>query len=115
MKPILLVAGMMAFLFLAAPNPANAQKRKHVRTLTGKIKMYECGDNCYLTVTDKRGKEHTGLCSAAACQSWNDKAEMPKRFVGRRVRVTVGRGKQYDGSGTVQGTMASFKRIVYLK
>ncbi len=114
MKTILILAAVMACFFLAAPNEANAQNRKPARTITGTIKGFECGDNCYLTIKDSRGKERTGLCTAAACQSWNENTVMPKRFKGKRVRITVGKGKQLDGAGTVMGTMDAFKRIVFL-
>jgi UDP-galactopyranose mutase len=43
-------------LFIAAPNKVLAQKTKTVRTIEGKISDYECGDNCYLTIIDKKGK-----------------------------------------------------------
>lgn len=114
MKTILILAGAIAFFFIAVPNQTNAQNRKHARTITGTIKGYECGDNCYLTITDRKGKDHDGLCSATACSKWNEKASMPKRFIGKRVRVSVGRGKQYDASGTVMGRMDAFKKITFL-
>ena len=39
-----------------------------------------------------------------------------EKIVGvRPVRIAVVRGKQYDGSRSLHGTIASFKRIVYLK
>jgi uncharacterized protein len=84
------------------------------KTLTGKISGYECGDNCYLTVKDSQGTEHSGLCTASACDKWNENAEMPASFIGKKVKVSVGRGKQVDGSGNVMGEMDAFDKIEML-
>src|SRR5207237_3450961 len=70
------------------------------RSIEGRIRKFECGDNCYLTITDKSRKEHTGLCTARSCEPWNREVSMPARHKGRRVLVTVGRGTQLGGSGT---------------
>ncbi len=67
-------------------------------TLSGVIKSFECGDNCYLVITTDKGEEMSGLCVAKACQPWNDKVAIPKRLIGAKVTVTVGEGRQYDGS-----------------
>lgn len=83
-------------------------------TLEGVIAGYECGDNCYLTLRDTAGKEHGGLCTASVCQPWNDNAEMPQSFIGRPARVTVGKGKQYDGNGKVMGTTDAFLKIEWI-
>ena len=81
----------------------------------GVIARYECSDNCYLTIRGYDGRELTGLCAAPRCAAWNDVAEMPKRFVGRSVRVIVERGKQYDGAGNVMGAPTSFEQIGFTK
>src|SRR3954453_17572007 len=73
------------------------------RSIEGRIRKFECGDNCYLTIPDKPGKEHHGLCTARACDPWSREVSMSARNKGRRVRVTVGQGKQLDGSGTEMG------------
>jgi hypothetical protein len=39
---------------------------------TGTIKSYECGDNCYLTITTAKGEELTALCVADECVPWNE-------------------------------------------
>ena len=36
---------------------------------------------------------------------------MPSRYVGKRVLVTVGRGKQLDGSGELMGGFPAFRRL----
>ncbi|MBB1073094.1 hypothetical protein HUU62_01525 [Rhodoferax sp. 4810] len=83
------------------------------RIIEGVISEYECGDNCYLTIIKSNGKEHTGLCTAALCQKWNENAEMPVKFKGQKVRITVGKEFQYDGSGNVAGEpMDSFDKII---
>jgi hypothetical protein len=83
-------------------------------TLQGTIASYECGDNCYLNITDDAGGEHSGLCTASLCDPWNEAAEMPADFVGKRVKVKVGTGTQVDGSGNNMGEMDSFDEITLL-
>ncbi|WP_051543447.1 SH3 domain-containing protein [Thiothrix lacustris] len=86
------------------------------KTLEGTITAYECGDNCYLTITDKQGVEHSGLCSAPLCDAWNEVAEMPAKFKNKKVKASVGTGTQYDGSGTTaMGEMDAFEAITLLK
>ena len=84
------------------------------QTLTGTIKEFTCGDNCYLTIRTEQGREETALCEAKDCQPWNDMTAMPAKFIGRRIRVGVGNGIQYDGSGRRMGTMKSFRTITWL-
>jgi hypothetical protein len=115
MKNLFILVTVMAVLFIAAPNKVMAQKAKAVRIIEGTISEYSCGDNCYLTITDKKGKKHEGLCTAPLCSAWNDKTEMPKSYKGKRVKVTVGKGTQYDGAGNVMGKMDAFIKIQLLK
>lgn len=83
------------------------------KTLTGTIVSYECGDNCYLTVKDEQGTEHVALCTAPQCDSWNEVAAMPKNFLKKKVQVSVGRAKQYDGAGNEMGEMDAFDSITF--
>ena len=85
------------------------------RVIAGVISEYECGDNCYLMITDASGKAHSALCAAPLCQPWNEQAEMPARFKGKPVRATVGKGQQYDGEGHAMGAMDAFKKIDLVK
>lgn len=110
MRAIFWAAAASAALFAALPAVGAPS-----RTLAGTIAGYECGDNCYLILRDAAGKKHTGLCAAPQCAAWNENAEMPKRFVGQRVRAQVGKGKQFDGEGNVMGTTDAFSRIEFLK
>lgn len=80
----------------------------------GTIVGYECGDNCYLTIKDAQGEEHTGLCTAPLCDSWNEATTMPDSFKGKRVKVVVGIGEQFDAGGNKMGTMDSFDSIELL-
>ncbi len=82
-----------------------------VDTVTAKIKSFECGDNCYLTITGADGKDVTGLCTADICKPWNDATEMPKDLIGRTISVKVGVGKQYDSAGNLMGEFPSFDNI----
>ena len=92
-----------------APTPKSAGK-----TLTGTIVGYECGDNCYLTVKDEQGTEHVALCTAPQCDSWNEVAAMSKSFLKKKVQLSVGRAKQYDGAGNEMGEMDAFDSITFL-
>ena len=67
------------------------------KNASGTIVSYECGDNCYLTIKTKAGKEITALRAADGCQAWNEQAEIPKNLIGRSVKVTIGTGKQFEG------------------
>ena len=102
--------GTIAAAVLAAL-PAAAAGRK----VAGTIKSYECGDNCYLTIKSKSGKEITALCAAVGCTAWNEQAAMPEKFIGRQVQVTIGVGKQYDGAGNLMGDFPAFTRVVVAK
>lgn len=84
------------------------------KSVTGTIRTYECGDNCYLTIRTKARKDIMGLCVAKACRPWNERTAIPKRLVGKAVRVTIGRGQQYDGSGNVMGDFPAFTKIEFV-
>lgn len=100
---------------IATLNEVVADETPQPRTLVGHISSYDCGDNCYLTVVDSHGEEHVGLCYATMCNAWNEAAAMPSRYLNRKVKIRVGTGKQYDGSGThVMGEMDSFDHITLL-
>lgn len=82
--------------------------------MEGTITDFGCGDNCYLTITDGQGTEHTGLCAASLCSAWNDAAAMPIMYTGKRVRVVIGKGTQLAYDGEVMGTMDAFTSIQLL-
>jgi hypothetical protein len=113
MKTLFVLASVMVVLFLASPNKIEAQKRKAAKIIEGTISGYYCGDNCYLTITDNKGKEHTGLCTAPVCTKWNENAMMPDSYKGKRVKVTVGKGRRLTGAGDVVDTMDAFTRIQF--
>lgn len=112
-KIIFILAASLCFLSIA-----EAKNQKTLpKVLIGIIANFECGDNCYLTIVDKKGKEHTGLCSVdPLCEklmmATDDKLG---GYKGKKVKVTVGTGQQVDGSGTVMGTMDEFVKIQLLK
>lgn len=112
MKKILFVlVGATIALTLTVPVKAGPRKSNNTeKIIEGVITRYQCGDNCYLTVIDKYGKRHTGLCAVSPCTQWNN-AEMPAAYKGRRVKITVGKGRQFDGAGNVMGTFAAFKKV----
>ncbi len=101
---------VFAVALAGSPIPALAQST----SMEGRIRAFECGDNCYLTIIDSRNKEHTGLCTAPECEPWNEQASMPSRYRGKRVSVTLGQGIQLDTEGTQMGRMTAFKKIRFL-
>lgn len=106
----LAVAALLPVLLAALAPCASA-----AQSVTGTIRKFECGDNCYLTIKVKRGKELTGLCTADACRPWNEQAAMPRKLIGRKVLVTLGTGQQVDGSGNVMGDFTAFTKIEFVK
>lgn len=114
MRPLFLLTSVLIVGVLLAPNHVHGQKKPTTRTIVGAISAFECGDNCYLTITDDKGKAHVGLCAARTCDAWNDETEIPQSEKGKRVKVTVGKGNQYDGSGRLVGKMDAFTTIQFL-
>lgn len=102
-----------ALVFVAATLLANGALAQSA-PLQGRIKSFECGDNCYLTVVDARGREVTGLCVARACRPWNERTQIPRSLIGKTVQYTTGVGVQRDGAGNVMGRMTSFRTIEIL-
>ncbi len=105
MRTLLFAA--FALTALISASPALAEEKAE----TGIIKAYECGDNCYLTITTNKGEELTALCAADACGAWNEQAELPAGLIGKKVEVLVGTGKQYDGAGNEMGDFPSFSKV----
>lgn len=108
MSSPLALALFVAACVLAVPSQAKD------KTITGKIRGFECGDNCYLTIIDSKKAEQVGLCVAPQCKTWNEQVAMPRRYKGKRVTVTIGTSQQFDDSGNVMGEMMSFKKIEFL-
>ena len=103
---VIAVACLAVFFAL----PAHAAGKR----VDGRIKSFECGDNCYLTIVTKSGKELNALCAAKACEPWNAETEIPRDLIGRKVRVTLDTGVQLDGSGNEMGSYPAFT-VVKLK
>jgi hypothetical protein len=100
--------------FLASAHAAS--KKQALDVIEGKISAFESADNFYLTIVDKKGKQHTALCAADLCEKLMLAADDTLGgYKGRKVRVTVGTGKQVDGSGQVMGVMEAFVKIQLLK
>lgn len=115
MKKIALIV-LTSLCFLSPAHATN--KNTTAKTLVGTITRFECGDNCYLTITDKKGKEHNALCfDDSICEKLMTVQEDKKLggYKGKKVKVTVGIGDQVDGNGTVMGTMDAFIKIQLLK
>ena len=101
--------GFILIMALCLATIAYAQKK----TLVGTVSGFECGDNCYLTIVDKTGKEHQALCSDTLCEKMMESQDDPNLagYKGKRVKVTISQGQQFDGAGNVMGTMDAFKKI----
>lgn len=103
-------------IFLSLIQFAHADKKTN-RIVVGKIAVFECSDNCYLTLIDKKGKEHLALCEDRnICEKLvasND--ENLNGYKGKKVKVTVSQGKQFDNAGNVMGTMDAFVKIEFVK
>lgn len=100
-----------AEIVLAKPTDILAYGKSRTRTLEGIITSYECGDNCYLTITDLHGQDHTGLCGASICELWGKDESSFSRYKGKKVRITVDKGQQVNGEGEVMGEMDEFVKI----
>lgn len=100
-----LVAAVAAALFVGA---GAAQAASPVE---GRIVGFECGDNCYLQITTDKGKDVNALCSVGPCEKWAENAEMPAKFVGRKVEGTLGKGMRYDGDGNPMGGFPAFETL----
>ena len=83
--------------------------------IAGIIKGFECGDNCYLTISTTGSGEITGLCVAKACSPWNSVAKIPHRLIGAKVIVTLGIAHQVDSEGNDMGPFKSFTSVLVLK
>ncbi len=104
----------LAFLVLVVVSLSySSSEAGRSKTIEGVISNYECGDNCYLTIVDAKGNEHTGLCAAAPCDEWNSDSEMPAAYRGKKVKVTVGKGRQLNGEGEEMGAVDAFVTIQF--
>lgn len=93
------------------PTAVPAHGKPQSRTFEGTITSYDCGDNCYLTITDLQGQEQTGLCGASICKLWGENESSFSRYQGKKVRITVDKGEQINGEGDVMGEMDAFVKI----
>lgn len=67
------------------------------------LNSFECGDNCYLELTEgiEGAAPRTVLCTARQCADWQAAGRLPARLRNAGARVKFGRANQVDGSGTV--------------
>ncbi|MDD1617860.1 MAG: hypothetical protein LUQ28_15645 [Methylococcaceae bacterium] len=107
----------LGFLLLIALCLTNTAYAKKNTTMIGTIMAFECGDNCYLTIVDEQGQDHQALCADDnVCEKIMNNPDDPvlAGYKRKLVKVTIGQGKQYDGAGTVMGTMDAFEKIQVL-
>jgi hypothetical protein len=99
---------------LLSPADALDKKTPH-KIMKGTIAHFECGDNCYLTLIDKKGKQYTGLCLIAFCEKFMDTGDNLATYQGKAVKATMGKGKQTDNAGNVMSMMDSFLTLEWIK
>lgn len=114
MRTLSILALVVALSSAALPAAAAGAPVKPGQTLAGKIRKFVCGDNCYLTIATSRG-DVDALCSAKICVPWFENQKMPARMIGRKVVVTTGTDKQFDGNYDVVGHFLAFKTITLVK
>ncbi len=84
-------------------------------SLDGRIQRFDCGDNCWLTIKDAKGAEHSALCASDICRPWAEHQAMPAQFVGVKVSVRVRKSKAVDGEGNVMGDADEFYKVTVVK
>lgn len=103
---------LLAMTLIATGTMATGAQSSDAKvTLTGVIKSFECGDNCYLTILTPSGDEVDGLCAAIQCEPWNQKTTIPRTLIGAHVTVDVDAGTQLDGEGNDVGSFRAFTSV----
>lgn len=82
------------------------------RTIEGIISDYGCGDSCYLTIIDNKGKEYGAVCAATPCAKWHE-SETVGSDKGKKVKVTIGKRSYDNGAG--YGEHETFEKIIFIK
>jgi len=98
-----------------APMPAATSPAPQVETVEGTIASFECvaeTADCYLSLVSQGGEYYDALCEAPICGPWNESGEMPQRFIGSAVTVTIGPGMQSD---TDRNPLGEYNEITALK
>jgi lysozyme family protein len=85
--PIYTFASLMIIANVAAAGPSGGEV---ITINNGEIVEYACGDNCWLTIKDDIGADRVALCVAPICESWNEFTRIPERFIGKKVKATLG-------------------------
>lgn len=111
MSSKLSIAALSASVFLFVSSPQGMADDGNDVWLSGVIKTFECGDNCYLTITQSDGQEETGLCVATTCKLWWENQRMPSNFVGKPVKVKLGVRWKVDGNYDRVGYGFSFEEV----
>ena len=64
---------------------------------------FECGDNCYLELTEavEGAAPRKVLCAARLCANWQVEGRLPPRLRNTAAKAKFGRANQVDGAGNV--------------
>lgn len=102
------VAGIAAMVLLIDGSSTSATEKT-----MGKIKKFECGDNCYISIVDELNNEMPFLCYTSECKSWLEKGGIPEDRRGLLVEVEFrSDGKQVDGNGDL---VSAFAEVVNMR
>lgn len=64
---------------------------------------FECGDNCYLELTEgiEGAAPRKVLCTAKLCANWQGEGRLPPRLRNTGAKAKFGKANQVDGAGNV--------------
>lgn len=67
------------------------------------LSSFECGDNCYLEITEaiEGAAERKVLCTARLCANWQADGRLPSNLRNTGAEAKFGKANQVDGAGTV--------------
>jgi hypothetical protein len=101
MRTTTVITAILALALAATPVSAAVEPQ----AVEGTIGVFECNENddCFLTVGDEKGNVIDALCNLPLCDEWHEVGEMPERYAGRPVQVTIEQGMQRDTNGTILG------------
>lgn len=67
------------------------------------LNSFECGDNCYLELTEgiEGAAPRKVLCTAKLCANWQGEGRLPPRLKNTGAKAKFGKANQVDGAGNV--------------
>ena len=67
------------------------------------LNSFECGDNCYLELTEaiEGAAPRKVLCTARLCANWQGEGRLPPRLKNTGAKAKFGNANQVDGAGNI--------------